>query len=49
MWHVYRVKCADQSLYTGVAKNVDARVLWNQGKEPKLASKAAAHWKKVSG
>ena len=30
-------------------KNVDARALWNQGKETKLASKAAAHWKKVSG
>ncbi len=30
-------------------KNVDARALWNQGKETKLASKAAAYWEKVSG
>lgn len=26
MWHVYIVQCADQSLYTGVAKDVSARV-----------------------
>ncbi len=26
MWHVYIVKCADQTLYTGVAKDVDARI-----------------------
>ena len=26
MWHVYIVKCADESLYTGIAKDVDARV-----------------------
>lgn len=27
MWHVYIVKCADGSLYTGIAKDVEARVL----------------------
>lgn len=26
MWHVYIVQCVDQSLYTGVAKDVPARV-----------------------
>jgi len=26
MWHVYIVQCADQTLYTGVAKDVDTRV-----------------------
>ena len=26
MWHVYIVQCADQTLYTGVAKDVSARV-----------------------
>jgi predicted GIY-YIG superfamily endonuclease len=25
-WSVYIVKCADNSLYTGIAKDVDARV-----------------------
>jgi predicted GIY-YIG superfamily endonuclease len=26
MWYVYIVRCADGTLYTGVAKDVDARV-----------------------
>lgn len=26
MWHVYIVQCVDQSLYTGVAKDVPTRV-----------------------
>jgi putative endonuclease len=26
VWHVYIVKCADRTLYTGVAKNVEARI-----------------------
>ena len=26
MWQVYIVRCADQSLYTGVAKDLDARI-----------------------
>ena len=26
MWHVYIVQCVDQTLYTGVAKDVSARV-----------------------
>jgi len=25
-WHVYIVRCADQTLYTGVATDVDARI-----------------------
>ncbi len=25
-WHVYIVRCADQTLYTGIAKNVATRV-----------------------
>ena len=25
-WHVYIVQCADQTLYTGVAKDVETRV-----------------------
>ena len=25
-WHVYIVRCADGSLYTGIAKNVESRV-----------------------
>jgi putative endonuclease len=25
-WHVYIVRCADGSLYTGVAKDLDARI-----------------------
>jgi putative endonuclease len=25
-WHVYIVRCSDQSLYTGIAKDVAARV-----------------------
>lgn len=32
-WSVYIVRCADDSLYTGIAKNVDARVaLHNTGR-----------------
>jgi len=27
LWHVYMVRCVDGSLYTGIAKDVDARVL----------------------
>jgi len=27
LWHVYMVRCIDGSLYTGIAKDVDARVL----------------------
>ena len=26
LWHIYMVRCADGSLYTGIAKDVDARV-----------------------
>jgi putative endonuclease len=26
MWHVYIVRCADRTLYTGVAKDLPARV-----------------------
>ena len=26
MWHVYIVRCADRTLYTGVAKDVEARI-----------------------
>ena len=25
-WHIYMVRCVDGSLYTGIAKDVDARV-----------------------
>jgi putative endonuclease len=25
-WHVYIVRCADATLYTGVAKNIEARI-----------------------
>ena len=25
-WHVYIVRCADRSLYTGIARDVEARV-----------------------
>ena len=32
MWHVYIIQCVDRSLYTGVAKDVEARVeRHNQG------------------
>jgi len=32
MWSVYIVRCADGTLYTGVAKDVDARLaMHNQG------------------
>lgn len=35
-WHVYILRCADQTLYTGVATDVDARVLkHNSGKGAK--------------
>lgn len=26
LWHVYLVRCADNSLYTGIARDVDVRV-----------------------
>jgi putative endonuclease len=26
MWNVYIVRCADRSLYTGIAKDLDARI-----------------------
>ena len=26
MWHVYIVRCADQSLYTGIARDLDTRI-----------------------
>jgi putative endonuclease len=32
-WHVYVVRCADASLYTGIAKDVPARIaMHNSGK-----------------
>jgi putative endonuclease len=35
-WHVYMVRCSDGSLYTGVAKDVNARVdRHNEGKGAK--------------
>ncbi len=35
-WHVYMVRCADDSLYTGIAKDVEARVtVHNTGKGAK--------------
>ena len=35
-WHVYILRCADHSLYTGIAIDVDARVLkHNTGKGAK--------------
>ena len=35
-WHVYMVRCADRSLYTGVATDVEARVAThNAGKGAK--------------
>jgi putative endonuclease len=35
-WHVYILRCADQTLYTGIATDVDARVLkHNTGKGAK--------------
>ncbi len=36
MWTVYIVRCADSSLYTGIAKNVDERIsLHNAGRGAK--------------
>jgi len=26
MWHVYIVRCADQTLYTGIAKDLERRI-----------------------
>ncbi len=35
-WYVYIVRCADASLYTGVAKNIDSRIaLHNVGRGAK--------------
>jgi putative endonuclease len=35
-WYVYVAECADGSLYTGIAKDVDARIeLHNEGKGAK--------------
>jgi predicted GIY-YIG superfamily endonuclease len=35
-WHVYIVRCADDSLYTGVAKDLDARIAaHNEGRGAK--------------
>ena len=35
-WHVYIVRCADASLYTGIAKDIDARIaLHNVGRGAK--------------
>ena len=35
-WYVYRVQCADNSLYTGVAKDIEARLAQhNAGKGAK--------------
>jgi len=36
MWTVYIVRCADRSLYTGIAKNVEERIsLHNTGRGAK--------------
>jgi putative endonuclease len=36
MWYVYIVRCADRTLYTGVAKDVPARVaVHNEGRGAK--------------
>ena len=36
MWNVYILRCADSSLYTGIAKNVDERIsLHNAGRGAK--------------
>jgi len=38
-WHVYMLRCADRSLYTGVATDIDARVAThNAGKGAKYTS-----------
>jgi len=36
-WHVYIVKCADNSLYTGVAKNITQRVAEHNSCDKKAA------------
>ena len=36
-WHVYIVKCADNSLYTGVAKNIAQRVTEHNSCDKKAA------------
>lgn len=36
-WFVYMVRCADESLYTGVAKDVIRRVTEHNGKSRKAA------------
>jgi putative endonuclease len=36
MWHIYIIRCSDSSLYTGVAKNLAARIeQHNSGKGAK--------------
>lgn len=36
MWYVYILQCADRSLYTGIAKDLSARIhIHNQGKGAK--------------
>lgn len=36
MWYVYILQCADQSLYTGIAKDLSERIhIHNQGKGAK--------------
>lgn len=38
-WHLYLVKCSDKSIYTGIAKNVHARIeKHNQGKGARYTS-----------
>jgi putative endonuclease len=33
VWYVYIVTCADGTLYTGIAKNVDARIIAHNNKK----------------
>ncbi|MFK8048675.1 MAG: GIY-YIG nuclease family protein [Halioglobus sp.] len=33
-WHVYILECADGTLYTGVARDLDRRLLQHNGEKP---------------
>ena len=47
-WHVYIVRCADRTLYTGVAKNLPARIAaHNDGRGAKYTRQRLAREARV--
>ena len=43
MYYTYMIRCSDNSLYTGIAKNMFSRIKEHQGKKTKSAKYTKSH------